>query len=213
MFIRWQHISVEHWPRRYADPVRWVRHKAILVESVRVNGKPRQKRVAFVANHVQGETPQEVEYQRITFWRDARKRLDQLGRRITPAARVIEAALAQHVQPTTAAEEDAFEREHKASVRRAVEGIIGIHEGRSAPMPGPAPDQRRGRMAGTAATKFQRTEIGKNTMKTVSVIALAYCRPGAGQGGSNGGERLRSVSIREYARSRHFVLTFTVPQY
>ena len=85
--------------------MRWVRHKAILVETVRVNGKPRQKHVAFIASYVQGETPEEIEHQRITFWRDARQRLDQLGNRITSADRVrIEAALAQRVTPTTAAE-------------------------------------------------------------------------------------------------------------
>ena len=67
---------------------------------------------------------------RIHFWRDARKRLDQLGNRITAQDRSkIEAALAQRVTPTTAAEEDAFDREWKASVKRLVDGVIGIHEG------------------------------------------------------------------------------------
>jgi hypothetical protein len=94
MFIRWQHINAERWPRWHGDPVRWVRHKAKLAETVRVNGKPRQKHVALIASYVQGETPEEIEYQRITFWRDARKRLDQLDNLVTPADRIkIEAAL------------------------------------------------------------------------------------------------------------------------
>ena len=39
---------------------------------------------------------------RSTFWRHARQRLDQIGNQITPADRsMIEAALAQRVQPTT----------------------------------------------------------------------------------------------------------------
>lgn len=129
MFIRWQHINAERWPRWSGEPVRWVRHKAILVESVRVEGKPRQKHVAFVASYVQGETPQEIEYQRITFWRDARQRLDQLGNRITAQDRSkVEAALGKRVPPTTAAEEVAYDRERKASVKRMVDGIIAIHE-------------------------------------------------------------------------------------
>ena len=78
---------------------------------------------------MQGETPEEIAYQRMTFWREAGKRLDQLDNLITPADRIkIEAALAQRVQPTTAAEEEAFDRERKASVRRMVDGIIAIHE-------------------------------------------------------------------------------------
>ena len=77
--------NAEKWPHRYARaPVRWVRHKAILVESVCIDGKPRQKHVAFVDSYVQGETPEEIEHAH-PLRRDARKRLDQLGNRTAMA--------------------------------------------------------------------------------------------------------------------------------
>jgi hypothetical protein len=49
---------------------------------------------------------------RSTFWRDARQRLDRISSQITPADRSkVEAALAQRVPPTTAAEDAALLRE------------------------------------------------------------------------------------------------------
>jgi hypothetical protein len=85
--------------------------------------------VAFIASYVQGDTPEQIAYMRIAFWRDARQRLDQIGDRITPADRSkIEAALGKRVPPTTAAEEVAYDRERKASVKRMVDGTIAIHE-------------------------------------------------------------------------------------
>ena len=66
----------------------------------RIDGKPRQRHVAFIASYEAKKLDQIGT--RSTFWRHARQRLDQIGNQITPADRSkIEAALAQRVQPTT----------------------------------------------------------------------------------------------------------------
>ena len=98
MFIRWQkYRSVALW-HRGKPPIKRV--KAILVETVRIDGKPRQKHVAFIASYEANKLDQIST--RSTFWRHARQRLDQIGNQITPADRSkIEAALAQRVPPTT----------------------------------------------------------------------------------------------------------------
>jgi hypothetical protein len=98
MFIRWQNYrSVALW-HRGKPPI--TRVKAILVETVRTDGKPRQRHVAFIASYEANKLDQIST--RSTFWRHARQRLDQIGNQITPADRSkIEAALAQRVQPTT----------------------------------------------------------------------------------------------------------------
>ena len=98
MFIRWQkYRSVALW-HRGKPPI--TRVKAILVETVRIDGKPRQKHVAFIASYEANKLDQIST--RSTFWRDARQRLDQIGNQTTPADRSkVEAALAQRVPPTT----------------------------------------------------------------------------------------------------------------
>src|SRR6187431_523753 len=95
MFIRWQNYrSVARW-HRGEPPIKRV--KAILVEAVRVDGKPRQRYIAFISSY----EPERLG-DRFRFWREARQRLDRLDNRITPEDRVkIEAALARRVPPTT----------------------------------------------------------------------------------------------------------------
>lgn len=97
MFVRWQEYkSIAKW--RPDRPVK--RIKAILVESARVDGKPRQRHVAFISSYEPDLSD------RFRFWRESRERLDRLGKRITPEDRTkIEAALAQRVPPTTPEEE------------------------------------------------------------------------------------------------------------
>jgi hypothetical protein len=107
MFIRWQkYRSVAHW--HWRDPP-ITRIKAVLVEAVRIEGKPRQKHVdiaSYEANKLDQIST------RSTFWRDAHKRLDRIGNRIMPEDRIrFEAALAQRVPPTTAVEDAALQRE------------------------------------------------------------------------------------------------------
>jgi hypothetical protein len=143
MFVRWQNYkSVAHWnwqaPRNAWTPQPVIRCKAILVESVRVNGKPRLKHIAFIASYQSPEARRvwnakthfqlgilgspEVENtdmtschvipDRFRFWRTARERLDRLSNQITSEDRIkIEAALALRVLPTTLEEVDVFERE------------------------------------------------------------------------------------------------------
>jgi hypothetical protein len=75
--------------------------KAILVESVRIDGKPRQRHVAFIASYEANKLDQIRT--RSTFWRHARQRPDQIDNQITPADRSkVEGALAQRVPRTTA---------------------------------------------------------------------------------------------------------------
>jgi hypothetical protein len=104
MFISWQkYRSVALW-HRGEPPIKRV--KAVLVEAVRIDGKPRQKHVAFIASYQHGTLDQISTGS--MFWHDARQRLDQISSQITPHDRsMIEAALAQRVDPTTAAEDAA----------------------------------------------------------------------------------------------------------
>ena len=96
MFIRWQkYRSVALW-HRGEPPIK--RIKAVLVETVRIDGKPRQKRVAFIASYEAGTLDQIST--RSTFWRQARQRLNQINSQITPHDRSkVEAALARRVPP------------------------------------------------------------------------------------------------------------------
>jgi hypothetical protein len=81
MGVRWQRYKSGHRDK----PV--IRLKAVLVESTH-GGKPRY--VAFIASTDLSD--------RCRFWREARKRLDRLGDRITPEERAtIDARLAAKV--------------------------------------------------------------------------------------------------------------------
>ena len=108
MFIRWQKCrSVARWQ----SPI--TRFKAVLFEEVRIDGKPRQKHIASIASFEEGKLDQISA--RSGFWRHARKQLDRIGNKITPADRSkIEAALAQRVPPTTPAEDAALDAFRKA---------------------------------------------------------------------------------------------------
>jgi hypothetical protein len=143
MFIRWQkYRSVARWNWR-DPPIK--RCKAVLVESVRVNGKPRLKHIAFIASYQSPEARHEwncrtrreyglppAEYgnmtecrvipDRIRFSRTARERLDRLANRITPEDRTkIEAALALQVPPTTPEEIEASDLEMEKGWQRLKE--------------------------------------------------------------------------------------------
>ena len=107
MYIRWQkYRSVALW-HRGEPPI--TRVKAVLVEMARIDRKPRQKHVAFIASYEAGTLDQIST--RSTFWHHARQRLNQISNQITPHDRsMIEAALARRVPPTTAAEDEAHQR-------------------------------------------------------------------------------------------------------
>ncbi len=94
--------------RRRADgsigqDVRWT---AVVVENMRIDGKPRQQHVASLASIT--ESRMEVIHQRRYFWDDVHDRLDQLGNRISiDDRRRIEAAIALKVPRLSQAEHDA----------------------------------------------------------------------------------------------------------
>jgi hypothetical protein len=113
MFIRWQSYrskAQKPWDRERKD--RSSRIKAILVESVRIDGKPRQRHIAFLGS-IGKDVTHRKEF-RPCFWADVRYRLDQLGKQVTADDRAkIEAALAKRVPPLTAREQADYETEQR----------------------------------------------------------------------------------------------------
>jgi hypothetical protein len=113
MFIRWlKYRSVALW-HQGEPPI--TRVKAVLVESVRINGKPRQRHIAFIESYQEGKIDQISA--RCNFWRRARERLKEI-KLTAQQRRQIEAMLAQRVKPTTALQDAAFDREMKEMWRR-----------------------------------------------------------------------------------------------
>ena len=75
------------------DP-RYKRMRALLIESVRVDGKPRQRHLAFLGS-VTYQDRNDVE-ERWQFWRNADQALYRLGNRLSPIQRgEVEKALAE----------------------------------------------------------------------------------------------------------------------
>jgi len=109
MFVRWQQYRSQArnpWQRECND--RRARLKAILVESVRVDGKPRQKHVAFLGS-IEVSAVDDAGSGHAHFWRDVISRLNRVGpedrKRIT-------AVIAAKVGgPPTEAELEQLERE------------------------------------------------------------------------------------------------------
>ena len=108
MFVRWQLYrsqALNRWQREHND--KHARLKAILVKSVRVDGKPRQRHVAFLGStSIDGaDLPR--------FWYDVTTRLDRLGNQLSLQERErIGAAIANKVggQLLTTAQLAQFER-------------------------------------------------------------------------------------------------------
>lgn len=91
--------------------VRWT---AVIVESVRIDGKPRQKHVAWLASITESRI--EIDHQRRYFWDAAYERLDQLGNRISIDDRQrIEASVALKVPRLSREEHEASIEQVKAS--------------------------------------------------------------------------------------------------
>ena len=81
MYVRWQtYRSQALRPRHRAYNDERARLKAILVESVRVDGEPRQKYIAFLGSL----TIDKVGDPHPRFWYDVTTRLEGLGDRISP---------------------------------------------------------------------------------------------------------------------------------
>jgi hypothetical protein len=104
MFIRWL--------RRYRGKQHDVRWTAVLAESFRVGGQPRQRHIATLGSvnlHVTslagGNFPTAQAGETCTFWQTASARLDRLGNRVSNDDRErIEAALVEKVRRPIAAE-------------------------------------------------------------------------------------------------------------
>jgi hypothetical protein len=128
MFVRWQWWG----DRRRGSERRYCRDiadaHAILVESTRVDGKPRQRHVAYLGS-VHNVYREQTPYYRAKFWQHMRAKLDSLHNRISSAdRRKIEAALAEKVPPLPADEAAAILRKggkskssHTLAVVEAVE--------------------------------------------------------------------------------------------
>ena len=75
---------------------------ASLVESRRVDGKPRQRHVAYLGGICQSAIDLEISHQRAYFWSRVSGCLDDLGNQVTPEQRrKIEAQIAAKVPPAT----------------------------------------------------------------------------------------------------------------
>jgi hypothetical protein len=106
MFVRWQNSKTVS---RQKQAGKINRCRAILVESVRIDGKPRQRYVAFP---VASFKPDRLESARFGFWREAGERLDRLGNRISLEDRhKIEAALVARVPRPSPEEQQRRDRE------------------------------------------------------------------------------------------------------
>ena len=129
MYVRWQtYRSKALNPRLRECNDRRMRLRAVLVDSVRVDGKPRQKHVAYLGS-IQLDDPGMITvdsdharfWQRMSavgkarFWLKVTRRLEYLGNRIDPRDhdRIL-AFIAEKVAPPTAAELEQFERERDA---------------------------------------------------------------------------------------------------
>ena len=93
MFVRWQiHRSqaLDHWHCKLNDER--ARFSAVLVETVRVDGRPRQQHIAFL-----GSTTVNAK-DHLGFWCQVTERLDRLSNRLTPQDRKqIVAAIAKRL--------------------------------------------------------------------------------------------------------------------
>jgi hypothetical protein len=129
VFVRWQWYgdrrrkSGRHWWRVQAADAH-----AVLVESYRVDGKPRQRHVAYL-----GSVHSDLDvHDRAWFWHRMNAKLDALSNRIPAAERPkIEAALAAKVPPVTAEEVTAFDlqRQHRIRVEHGLGECPGCYLG------------------------------------------------------------------------------------
>ena len=123
MFVRWQSRKRRH--PAFGGPGKQIRGgddwaytrpgtseqdkhwAAILVERVRVEGRPTQRHVAYLGGVT--DSAIEIAAQRMFFWNDVKQRLDRLSNRITAEDRKrIEAAIAAKVPPLTKKQREQF---------------------------------------------------------------------------------------------------------
>jgi len=107
MFVRWQERRRQGTKYNRVDTTQL---RAVLVESVRVDGKPTQRHVAYLGSIT--DSGIEILAQRCFFWVHVTERLDRLGNQITVEDRQrIEAAVAEKVPRPTPDERVASARD------------------------------------------------------------------------------------------------------
>jgi hypothetical protein len=101
MYLRWQHrwhTTDRSWWDQYGNGQPGVHWSAILVENKRINGKPRQQHVAYLAGFSEGQIT--IPAQQRFVWDHVKKVLDRLGNRISAADRQrFEATIAEKIGP------------------------------------------------------------------------------------------------------------------
>jgi hypothetical protein len=101
LFIRWQLYPRQSSPGCTNPGNAGVRWTAVLAQSVRVDGKTRQKRIACLGSYHEHDCDR-IPLWYVGFWRRAAAHLDQLGNRISLNDREkIEAAIARKIQRPT----------------------------------------------------------------------------------------------------------------
>jgi hypothetical protein len=129
MYLRWQSRRREryHGFARYGNPgdITWA---AVLVESVRVDGKPRQRHIAYLGSFSEDQVREDKPFQRIYVWEHMLNELDALGDRLTPKEREkIEAELTMKIgrNPPSKDEIEETYREAQATLGEIAQRFAG----------------------------------------------------------------------------------------
>jgi hypothetical protein len=156
MYVRWQlraerKRKIDRWYRWHE--VAW--QYASLVESVRIDGKPTQRHVAYLGS-VHFHARKGIHY-RSWWWHDMSAKLDRLGNRISPDdRRKIEAALAKEVMPVTAKQVTEYDLQQQKKIRAEHGECRGCYldwpPGQAGVPPRPKFPEARERFANTIAT-------------------------------------------------------------
>jgi hypothetical protein len=114
MFVRWQRYRSQarnSWCARARDSRS--RLKAILVESARVDGNPRQKHVAFLGSIESDGLGKPADRGMLRFWSDVTAKLKRLGNRVAleDCERIMASIAAKVGARPTDAELEQFDRE------------------------------------------------------------------------------------------------------
>jgi len=108
MFVRWQNSKTVSRRKRQGKVNRC---RAILVENARIDGKPKQRYIAFLASYDPDPSPWN-DGPKTGFWRQAKLKLDRLSNRVSPEERLkIETALAARVPRPTPEEQERGDRQ------------------------------------------------------------------------------------------------------
>jgi hypothetical protein len=120
MFVIWRRRLLRLKPRWQVDPE--ARLEARLAESVRVEGKPRQRFIAYLASLAEPNDASD----RADFWDVITHELDRLGNRLGDERAKIEAAIAARVPRPTAQERAAYLSRYERWLKRRDEGWAHI---------------------------------------------------------------------------------------